>query len=91
MKCKDCGFELSDDAMFCGKCGKSTSSSSNKIKCEKCGSKIDSNLEYCPKCGKSTFSRGDDRRNKRDDDDDDDDEGGILGGLGNLIGNIFGK
>lgn len=95
MKCKECGYELSDDTMFCGKCGKPTSSSSNKIKCKECGIEMDGNLEYCPKCGEPNSSCGDDnrRRNRRDkeDDDDDDDEGGIFEGIGNLIGKLFGQ
>lgn len=90
MKCKECGQELNEDAMFCGKCGKPTSSSRDKIKCEECGFKIDSNLEYCPKCGKSTYSRGYDKKRRKREEDDDDDEGGILGGIGDFLGKIFG-
>jgi RNA polymerase subunit RPABC4/transcription elongation factor Spt4 len=91
MKCKECDYELSNDATFCGKCGKPVLSSGNKIKCEECGYKIDGNLNYCPKCGGSTSSY-DTKRNRRDkkDDDDDDDEGGILGGIGDIVGKLFG-
>ena len=97
MKCKECGYELSDDVKFCGKCGKPVSSSSNKIKCEECGKEIDGDLKFCPKCGKPvSFHKYDDRTNRRGgkrdrkDDDDDDEEGGILGGVGDFIGKIFG-
>jgi rRNA maturation endonuclease Nob1 len=88
MKCNGCGNDLSDDVMFCGKCGKPTSSGSNKIKCKKCDREMDSNLEYCPRCGTSTYSRGYNKRRNRDDDDDDEDEG-IFGGIGDFIGKIF--
>jgi predicted amidophosphoribosyltransferase len=90
MKCKECDNELGDDAMFCGKCGKPISSSSNKITCKECGRQIDSNLEYCPKCGKSIYSQGYDKRKRNRDDDDDDESEGIFGGIGDLIGKIFG-
>lgn len=92
MKCKECDSELGNDAKFCGKCGRPISSGNNKIKCDSCGTAIDNNLDYCPKCGKSTYSRGQDSRRNRDKEDDDDDEdgGGIFGGVGDLIGKIFG-
>lgn len=100
MKCKECGYELSNDVKFCGKCGKpvtsSISSSINKIKCEECGSEIDNDLKFCPKCGKPvSFQKYDNRKNRRGgkrdkDDDEDDEDGGILGGVGDFIGKIFG-
>ena len=92
MKCKECGYELSDDVKFCGKCGMPTSSR-EKIKCRECKREMDSNLEYCPYCGKSNSSRRDNRKGRgrrRDGDDDDDEEGGILGGIGDLVGKLFG-
>ncbi len=94
MKCKECGYDIGEDAKFCGKCGKPVISISNKVKCKDCGKEIDSNVDYCPKCGKSTFSESKDRkgRKRREDDDgeDDDNDGGILGGVGDIIGKIFG-
>ena len=51
MKCQECGYEFGEGVKFCPECGKSISSSSNKIKCRKCGREIDSNLKYCPECG----------------------------------------
>lgn len=89
MKCKECDRELSDDAIFCSKCGKPVLSSSNKINCEECSYEMDGSLKYCPKCGKYNSSLGD-NKNRRDREDDDDDDGGILGGIGDLIGKLFG-
>lgn len=92
MKCEECGYELSNDVAFCGKCGKPTSPKENKIKCGYCNVEISSSLEYCTNCGKSTSSTNIDnkKRDRRNREDDDDDEGGILGGLGDLVGKLFG-
>ena len=91
MRCKECGYELSGDAMFCGKCGKSVSHG-DKIKCRKCDYEMDSNLEYCPRCREYNSSRGDNRgKRDRGEDEDDDDEGGMLGNIGNFIGKLFGS
>ena len=102
MKCKNCGYEF--DAKFCPECGIAASTGSDKIKCRKCGREVDSSLKYCPECGehisgdyKNIDKDRDKDRNRRrrdrgkdDDDKDDDDEGGILGGIGNIVGKIFG-
>ena len=94
MNCKECGYELSDDVKFCGKCGKPTLPVGEKIKCRECKREMDSNLEYCPYCGKPNSSLRDNRkgggRRRGRDDDDDDEEGGILGGIGDLVGKLFG-
>lgn len=101
MKCTGCGKDIDSDLKFCPECGKPTTV--NKIMCTKCGHEIDSNLKFCPECGKSVNDYKDkhdkdkdknyrDRRRKdRGGDDDDDDEGGIFGGIGDVIGGIFGK
>lgn len=102
MKCKECGCELSNDVAFCGTCGKPTSPAGNKVKCKYCDVEISSSLEYCTNCGKPTSSTATDNNkwnkenkgNKRDrrnrGDDEDDDEGGILSGIGDLVGKLFG-
>lgn len=88
MKCKECGHEFSDSAKFCPECGKPASSGSNKAKCGKCDYEMNSNLKYCPECGEPVSSDYKRRKDRREDDDDD--EGGILGGLGDIVGKIFG-
>lgn len=93
MKCEQCSKELSKDVAFCGSCGRPTSPAGSKVKCRYCNAEIDSNLEYCTNCGKSNSSRTVDnkKRNRRNkEDDDDEDEGGILGGIGDLVGKLFG-
>ena len=90
MKCKECGYEVSSDATFCGKCGKQTLQGSDKVKCKKCDCEIDSNLEYCPKCGEPIYRHGNDRKRNRRKDDDDDEEGGILDSIGSIVGKLFG-
>ncbi len=87
MKCRECGSEFSDNAKFCPECGKSASLSSNKVQCRKCSYELEDNSKYCPECGESVRS---DNRGRRDKEEDDDDEGGILGGLGEIVGKIFG-
>ena len=89
MKCTKCGTDINEDVRFCSKCGNPVLSSNDKVNCIKCDRKIGGDLEYCPYCGESNSSRG--RRNQRDnDDDDEDDEGGILGGITDFIGKLFG-
>ena len=87
MKCRECGHEFSGNAKFCPDCGKPASLGSNKVNCRKCNYELESNLKYCPECGESVRS---DNRGRRDRGEDDDDEGGILGGLGDIVGKIFG-
>ncbi len=86
MKCKECGSEFNGSAKFCPECGK-PSLDSNKTNCRNCNYELESNLQYCPECGESVRS---DNRGRRDRGDDNDDEGGILGGLGDIVGKIFG-
>lgn len=53
------------------------------MKCKECGLEIDDDAKFCTYCGKPI--RSDDRK-----EDEEDDDGGILGGLGEYIGKIFG-
>ena len=85
MKCKECGHEFGD-AKFCPECGKPAAFGS-KVNCRKCDYELEGNLKFCPECGESV--RGN-NRGRRDRGEDDDDEGGILGGLGDIVGKIFG-
>ena len=85
MKCKECGHEFGN-AKFCTECGKPASLENNKVNCRKCDYELEGNLKFCPECGESVRS---DNRGRRDKDDDDN-EGGILGGLGDIVGKIFG-
>lgn len=100
MKCKECNYEF-DNAKFCPECGKPVPIGNNKIKCIKCGHEVDSNIKFCPECGESVHSDYNDKdkkgvdkkyrdRRNRDRRGDDDDEGGILGGIGDIVGKIFG-
>ncbi|VVB93703.1 Double zinc ribbon [uncultured archaeon] len=86
MKCKECGYEFSSNAKFCPECGKPASLGNNKVNCRKCDYEMEGNLKFCPECGESVRSDNRGRRDKGDDDD----EGGILGGLGDIVGKIFG-
>ncbi len=88
MKCEECGHEFSGNVKFCPECGAPASLGSNKINCRKCNCEFDNSLKYCPECGENV--RGDDRGRSGRREDDDDDEGGILGGLGDIVGKIFG-
>ncbi len=56
MKCRECGHELSYDAMFCDKCEKTVSFSGDKVKCIKCSHEMDNNLGYCPRYGRYNSS-----------------------------------
>jgi RNA polymerase subunit RPABC4/transcription elongation factor Spt4 len=92
MKCKECSHEISDNAKFCPGCGKPALSGINKIKCGKCDYEMDGNLKFCSECGEPVRSDYKQREDRRDDrrKDDDDDEGGILGGIGDFVGKLFG-
>jgi predicted amidophosphoribosyltransferase len=93
MKCEQCGKELSNNVAFCGNCGRPTSPAGSKVKCRHCNVEISGNLEYCTNCGKPTSSTTVDnkkRSGRNREDDDDEDEGGILGGIGDLVGKLFG-
>ncbi len=87
MKCRECGHEFSGNVKFCPECGKPVSMGSNKVNCRKCNYELEGNLKYCPECGEHVRS---DYGGRRDREGDDDDESGILGGLGDIVGKIFG-
>ena len=87
MKCNECDHEFGVNAKFCPECGKPASLGSNKINCRKCDNELEGNLKFCPECGESVRS---DNRGPRNRGENDDDEGGILGGLGDIVGKIFG-
>ncbi len=86
MKCKECGHEFNDTAKFCPDCGK-PASSGNKIKCRKCDYEMEANLKYCSECGEPVRFDNKQRKNRREGDDDDE---GILGGIGDIVGKLFG-
>ena len=48
IKCKECGFEVSDKAFSCPNCG---SPIEKEIVCSECGEKLGPNDKVCPKCG----------------------------------------
>lgn len=47
--CKNCGWENSDDALFCGKCGSKLAPDS--IACPACGAENSADMNFCGKCG----------------------------------------
>ena len=54
MKCKNCGNELSDNAMFCGKCGTKVEKVIPKLKtkkCSQCGKELSKDELFCSSCG----------------------------------------
>jgi len=57
------------------------------MKCKECGNEFGGNAKFCPECGESVLSDNRGRKNRKEDDDE---EGGILGGLGDIVGKIFG-
>lgn len=48
--CPTCGFSLSDDQIFCPKCGTPKGGVKKNI-CDKCGTELHEGQEFCPKCG----------------------------------------
>ena len=48
IKCKECGFEVSDKSFSCPKCG---SPIEKEIVCSECGEKLGPNDKVCPQCG----------------------------------------
>lgn len=48
MKCKRCGTELRDDALYCHVCGQAKD---GPLKCPKCGAELLENQKFCPSCG----------------------------------------
>lgn len=88
MKCKECGYDYIGSPKFCPECGKPTISDS--IVCRKCSREIAGNLKYCPECGEPTNNDYKRKKGRNKDDEDDDDEGGILGGIGDIVGKLFG-
>ncbi len=57
------------------------------MKCKECGYELSDGVKFCPECGKPVV--GDYmKRNDRGRDDDDDE--GVLGGIGDFLGKIFG-
>lgn len=49
--CKECGREVSDQAISCPHCG-SPIKNTKKMFCMHCGEEIDKDCVVCPKCGK---------------------------------------
>ena len=47
-KCKQCGCELEDDALFCVQCG---AKQDPVVKCPKCGHVNPANNDFCTECG----------------------------------------
>lgn len=47
--CKNCGWENSDDALYCGKCGSKLAPDS--IACPACGAENSADMNFCGKCG----------------------------------------
>ncbi|WP_416181420.1 double zinc ribbon domain-containing protein [Acidaminococcus timonensis] len=47
-KCKQCGCELEDDALFCVQCG---AKQDPVVKCPKCGHVNPADNDFCTECG----------------------------------------
>lgn len=50
MQCPHCGHYVSDNAKFCGKCGKKTLTEAEQ-RCSHCGKVTLKEQIYCPFCG----------------------------------------
>lgn len=48
INCKECGREISDQAISCPHCGAPVV---REIFCQKCGTRIPADTRYCPACG----------------------------------------
>lgn len=58
MKCHNCGFNIRDDAKFCGNCGSPVGSLEKKdgnksIFCKNCGAELSEGTVFCTRCGTS--------------------------------------
>lgn len=57
MKCNNCNFELSSDALFCPSCGSSVANSTNgassRKTCPHCQASLPLSAKFCKSCGKS--------------------------------------
>lgn len=54
MKCNNCGYEVSENAKFCGGCGREIirlPKAQNENLCPKCGSALVENSAFCSNCG----------------------------------------
>jgi hypothetical protein len=51
-KCRNCGSDLVDNAMYCDKCGTKTT-----IFCTSCGTILGDEYMFCPNCGHATGIR----------------------------------
>ena len=51
MKCKNCGFENFDEALFCVNCGAKTGKQDDVVICPVCGAKNESDSVFCSECG----------------------------------------
>ena len=47
LKCRECGTDLGDDDVFCGKCG-----AKQQQECPECGEESRGDDAFCGKCGK---------------------------------------
>jgi restriction system protein len=50
--CKECGKEVSENAVSCPHCGSPIKEKTETKFCKHCGSSIDKECVICPKCGK---------------------------------------
>jgi len=58
LKCHNCGFNIRDDAKFCGNCGSPVGSLEKKdgnksIFCKNCGAELSEGTVFCTRCGTS--------------------------------------
>ncbi len=51
MFCRNCGKEISDDAVFCSGCGQKVIDNSTPT-CPSCGTPVNQGATFCSKCGK---------------------------------------
>lgn len=57
LKCRNCGSDLTDDALFCGACGEKVENTdvnnedNKKTFCYNCGERLEEGSVFCPNCG----------------------------------------
>ncbi len=58
LKCKNCGSEVNQNALFCQVCGAKVEKIVKPLKrtCPNCGEEIDDSTTFCPECGANVFT-----------------------------------
>lgn len=64
--CQNCGSQLSDGTVFCGKCGAKQETRTQNKTCPNCGAKAPMDMVFCDKCGARLTGAKNDEAVKQD-------------------------